>query len=249
VGWSKFLFGKTCLGCDERLPVGYEAAWCGSCAPAVLNGGRWIPATWNGDTLPVSAALVYGGPVADAVTRVKKGQLPDLQPVLPLLARLVELVGPRPEPVWLVAVPPHRGRLAERGLHFPDLLATGMACPRRDMRVAWALERLPTDPRRTATEARARRADRRCGDDRPNAGDGGICPTRGWLERRCRRVSGRRATRHFGPRGYVLRHARGRGPVGKNRVAPRRYGRRLLATDHPACAPPTSSAAPKSWPP
>ncbi len=155
MGWSKFLFGKTCLGCDERLPVGYEAAWCGSCAPAVLNGGRWIPATWNGDTLPVSAALVYGGPVADAVTRVKKGQLPDLQPVLPLLARLVELVGPRPEPVWLVAVPPHRGRLAERGLHFPDLLATGMACPRRDMRVAWALERLDRHDIRREDRSRA----------------------------------------------------------------------------------------------
>ncbi|MFZ4579896.1 MAG: phosphoribosyltransferase family protein [Myxococcota bacterium] len=166
MGWSKFLFGKTCLGCDERLRVGQEGAWCGSCAPAVLSGGRWMTAVWNGDSLPVAAALVYGGPVADAVTRVKKGHLPELTPVLPLMVRLVELVAPRPEPVWLVAVPPHLGRLAERGLHFPDLLTTGVAHRRRDMRVAWALERLDLhdirrEDRSRAPEFRTTRAGRR----------------------------------------------------------------------------------------
>jgi predicted amidophosphoribosyltransferase len=69
---------------------------------------------------------------------MKAGRLVDLHPLLDLLRPRLEALATDPE-VALIAVPPHLGRLTQRGLHLPDLLAGGLTATGR--RVVRALAR------------------------------------------------------------------------------------------------------------
>lgn len=146
MGWMQWWFAATCLACGGRLRLGSATAWCEACAPGVTD----LPPTGTiqvrGRSLPVGAALVYGGPVAAAIARMKDGRLVDLQPLLAaMVPRLTAIAGP--DDITLVAVPPNLGRLSQRGMHLPDLLAGGLTA--RGRKAVRALGRLDDQaPRR-----------------------------------------------------------------------------------------------------
>jgi predicted amidophosphoribosyltransferase len=104
--------------------------------------------------LPLWAGWLYGGAVAAAVGGAKAGEPVDWAGlVAPLRARLDAALRTHADEVWLVAVPPQRARLIERGLHLPDLLAGAVS--ERGRRVRRALERCDRQ-----TPRRAERRDR-----------------------------------------------------------------------------------------
>ncbi len=126
MGWLQWWFAATCLACGGRLRLASETAWCEACAPGVMDLPPIGAIEVRGRLLPVAAGLVYGGPVAAAITRMKEGRLVDLHPLLgALVPRLTTIADT--QAVTLVAVPPNLARLTERGLHLPDLLAEGLA--------------------------------------------------------------------------------------------------------------------------
>jgi predicted amidophosphoribosyltransferase len=98
--------------------------------------------------VPVTAAWLYGGAVADAIVRCKAGKvLPDLGLIAPEVvaaARRLEL-GAR-ETQW-IAVAPERKRLILRGFHLPDLVTAALA-KRSGGRLVRALDRIDGSPPR-----------------------------------------------------------------------------------------------------
>jgi predicted amidophosphoribosyltransferase len=117
--------------------------------------------------LPVQAMFIYGGAVAAAIARTKGGSLPDLSALLPDLADRLARMTLGEAPVAMIAVPPNRKRLVQRGLHLPDLLAGGLARQRTAWHVVRALER--TDefaPRRSDRASAPHFATRVAGEGR-----------------------------------------------------------------------------------
>lgn len=115
-GLLDLLAPRRCSGCDVVL-VGEEDGFCGGCdvlidaaPPASLPPAR-------------SASLVvFAGPMADAIRRVKYERRSDLvAPLASLLAAAAPAYTGRIDAV--MPVPLHRARLAERGFNQSALLA------------------------------------------------------------------------------------------------------------------------------
>lgn len=118
--WVSGLFAGHCWGCDERLALGLLGPWCPGCVVGVQAAPVSTPLV--GD-LRVRSLWVYAGAVAHGIAGAKSsGRWPGLAGVAPTWRALVEAAAPRSRPT-LVAVPPHLGRLRDRGWHLPDLLA------------------------------------------------------------------------------------------------------------------------------
>jgi ComF family protein len=113
-----------CSSCEAD--VAPRAVFCGACASTVESarggeGGR-------------IAAFLYGGAIAQAVTRFKYEGRADLaRPLADLLWRAVEPHAAVHSGCIVVPVPLHPGRLAERGYNQSALLAgriaRRLACP------------------------------------------------------------------------------------------------------------------------
>jgi len=92
------------------------------------------------DDLPVAGGYAYAGAMAAAIVRTKNGSAHlDLLMLKHDLTNLAEQLADGA--VALVPVPPHRHRLAQRGLHLPDLIAASVADRRAGRRVIRALDR------------------------------------------------------------------------------------------------------------
>lgn len=133
--WTWWL-GAHCCACRARLVVGATGPWCAACAIAAEQA----PELGDVAGLPLWAGWLYGGAVAAAVGGAKAGEPVEWSGLLgPLQTRLDAALRGSADDVWLVAVPPQRERLIERGLHLPDLLAGALS--KRGRRVSRALER------------------------------------------------------------------------------------------------------------
>ena len=137
-----------CAACDA--PVRLLAVFCPACAGMAASA----------EPGPESrvAALVYGGSVAGAITRMKYGSRPDLaRPLGDLLWRALEPRATSLRGVVVVPVPLHPSRLAERGFNQSALLARQVARHLRAPFAARALVRT-RETQQQATLERAARA-------------------------------------------------------------------------------------------
>ncbi len=117
---AAFLAPPRCAACDS--PVARAAVFCGACASTVQRD------TDGSDDDRALAAFLYGGAMADAITRFKYGARPDLaRPLSHLLWRAVAPHAPRLSECVVVPVPLHPTRLAERGFNQSALLARPLA--------------------------------------------------------------------------------------------------------------------------
>jgi ComF family protein len=115
---AAFLGPPRCAACDA--PVARLAVFCAPCASTVQ------PAEDDGEG--AIAAFVYGGAIAEAITRFKYGARPDLaRPLADLLWRAVAARAERLLECAVVSVPLHPARLAERGFNQSALLARPVA--------------------------------------------------------------------------------------------------------------------------
>jgi ComF family protein len=107
---------RRCPGCDEALGPA-DHAFCEACV-LLLDPGERVGAGLS--------AYVYGGPMAEAVRRLKYGGRTDLAPPLGMLLaeRALELSG---EVDAVVPVPLHPSRLRHRGFNQAALLARPVA--------------------------------------------------------------------------------------------------------------------------
>jgi ComF family protein len=111
---ASFLAPPRCAACDS--PVARLVVFCAPCASTVQ------PAEEADDG--AIAAFVYGGAIADAITRFKYGARPDLaRPLADLLWRAVAARAGVLRGCVVVPVPLHPVRLAERGFNQSGLLA------------------------------------------------------------------------------------------------------------------------------
>jgi len=111
---ASFLAPPRCAACDH--PVARLAVFCAPCASTVQ------PAEDADDR--ALAAFVYGGAIADAITRFKYGARPDLaRPLADLLWRALAARAGLLRGCVVVPVPLHPIRLAERGFNQSALLA------------------------------------------------------------------------------------------------------------------------------
>ncbi len=141
---GNLLSPPACAACDASVRAG--VVFCTSCVATV------VVATPDG----IVAPYVYGGAIAEAITRFKYGDRPDLaRPLGQLLARATRSLA-TPSPTLVVPVPLHPVRLAERRFNQSALLARHVAA---DLGVRFgplALRRLRDTPRQ-ATLDRAER--------------------------------------------------------------------------------------------
>jgi ComF family protein len=102
-----------CAACDKSVPM--LTAFCPTCAATLTHASKQEPGT--------IAPFLYGGAIADAITRFKYRDRPDL--ARPLAAVLVRAVAPLMHcpPDLVVPIPLHLSRLAERGFNQAALLA------------------------------------------------------------------------------------------------------------------------------
>lgn len=155
-----------CAACDA--PVSLLAVFCGACAATVEHAPPsghpphrpdWASRANDGE--PALSALVYGGAIAEGITRMKYGARPDLaRPFGDLLCRAADshaelFASPR---TVVVPVPLHAMRLAERGFNQSALLGRRLA---RHVGVplhALAVARVRNTPRQVGLERAERMA-------------------------------------------------------------------------------------------
>ena len=107
-----------CASCDG--PVERLAAFCAACAPSAVAA--------KPESAEQLAAFLYGGAVANAVSRMKYDRRPDLaRPLGDLLARALERTAGLVRDFVVVPVPLHPLRLAERGFNPAGLIARRVA--------------------------------------------------------------------------------------------------------------------------
>jgi ComF family protein len=139
-----------CPGCDAIAACAEASGFCPACAPLIESASVRPPAR-------SAAAFVFGGPLADAITRVKYARRSDLaRPLGTLLSREAVAYAGRVDCV--VPLPLHPERLRARGFNQSALLAVPVAYALGVPLDATALHRV----RPTAEQAglpRARRAD------------------------------------------------------------------------------------------
>jgi predicted amidophosphoribosyltransferase len=126
----RWLFSARCAACGAGLPLGVFDPFCALCRDHVLAPhGRGclcvheVPCPPDRCT-PLIAPWLYGGAVREALHRLKFHRCHDVADALatPLVGALRQELGD-PSPCVLVPVPPHDGRLTDRGHHPPGLLA------------------------------------------------------------------------------------------------------------------------------
>jgi ComF family protein len=119
----KLLSPARCAACDALLAE-RESAFCAACAPLLEPSAS----TLEPGAAPVGApaAFLYGGPLADAIQRLKYAGRSELaRPLGALLADYAIVFGGLVERV--VPVPLHPSRLRERGFNQSALLARPVA--------------------------------------------------------------------------------------------------------------------------
>lgn len=145
---AAFLAPPRCAACDA--PVARLAVFCAACASTVQ------PADHADDG--ALAAFVYGGAVAEAITRLKYGARPDLaRPLSDLLwSAIARRAARMPRSLVVAPVPLHPVRLAERGFNQSALLARPVARRLGAPFVPLALARVRDTPRQAALGRDAR---------------------------------------------------------------------------------------------
>jgi ComF family protein len=141
---------RRCPGCDGIAVRAGASAFCSACAPLIEHAAQRPPAR-------SAAAFVFGGPLADAITRVKYGRRADLAAVLGVLLA-GEALAYAGRIDCVVPLPLHPERLRARGFNQSALLAAPVARALGVRLDAVALQRV----RPTAEQAglpRAQRAD------------------------------------------------------------------------------------------
>jgi ComF family protein len=137
-----------CAACDadvERL-----ATFCAPCRSTVE------PASGAHDASAM-AAFVYGGAIAEAITRMKYQARPDIaRPLGDLLWRALEPTCERLRGCLVVPVPLHPARLAERGFNQSALVARRVAKHLQAPLAATALSRARDTPRQATLDRNAR---------------------------------------------------------------------------------------------
>jgi ComF family protein len=117
----QLLAPERCAACDGLLDEG-EVGFCAACAPLLEP----IAAEPGAPPIAAAAAFMYGGPLADAIQRLKYGGRSELaRPLGALLADYAIGFGGLVECV--VPVPLHPVRLRERGFNQSALLARPVA--------------------------------------------------------------------------------------------------------------------------
>lgn len=115
-GFLELLAPRRCAACDELLTDG-DQGFCGGCALLLDD--------WHLRSGSDLSACAYGGPVAEALQRLKyRGQL-ELAPAL--VALLVPVARELPTVDCVTAVPMWPARLRARGFNQSALLAQGVA--------------------------------------------------------------------------------------------------------------------------
>ena len=113
---------RRCPGCDAIAVLAEDTAFCGACGPLL----EAVPAPRPGAIAPVSAAFLFGGPLADAIARLKYQRRADLAaPLGQLLARSALAYAGRVDRV--IPLPLHKERLRERGFNQCTLLAAPLS--------------------------------------------------------------------------------------------------------------------------
>ena len=147
--FASVLAPPRCASCDA--PVRRLAVFCAACA-ATVEAACGAEA---GDT----AAFVYGGAVARAITRLKYESRPDLaRPLGDLLWRALAPRASSLEGALVVPVPLHAARLAERGYNQSSLLSRRVARHLRARFVPLALARDRDTPKQATLDRAARLA-------------------------------------------------------------------------------------------
>lgn len=136
----------TCAACDARLTR--RAVMCGACAPGVVRADRSEPEH-------VTAFAIYGGPIADALRKLKYGGRSDLAKPLAALARRVAREAKIDADV-VIPVPLHPARLAERGYNQAALLGVEVAREIGAPFSARALVRVRPTPQQARLDREAR---------------------------------------------------------------------------------------------
>ena len=115
----ELLAPRRCPGCDA-IAIGADAIpFCDACAPLIERAAQRPPAR-------SAAAFVFGGPLADAITRVKYGRRADLAAPLGMLLACEAL--PYAGRIdCVVPLPLHPDRLRARGFNQSALLAVPVA--------------------------------------------------------------------------------------------------------------------------
>lgn len=138
-----------CAACDA--PVGRLATFCAPCRSTVE------PAPGEHDP-SATAAFVYGGAIAEAITRMKYQARPDIaRPLGDLLWRAIVPRSARLHGCLVVPVPLHPARLAERGFNQSALVARRVARRLGAPLAAMALSRARDTPRQATLDCDARR--------------------------------------------------------------------------------------------
>ncbi|MDQ3034844.1 MAG: ComF family protein, partial [Myxococcota bacterium] len=129
-GLFDLLAPRTCPGCDLDLEPGCES-FCGACE-VLLE----VLAPVDGS----GAAYVFGGPLADAIRRLKYAGRTDISRALgTLLASACADLAGRVDAV--IPIPLHPRRLRERGFNQASLLAVPVARRLGEPLLAGALRR------------------------------------------------------------------------------------------------------------
>jgi ComF family protein len=118
--WFGVLAPPRCAACDGSLPVG-ESSFCAACLPLIerVHESQRPPRS-------AAAAFVYGGPLADAVLRLKYGGRTEFAPALGALLAEAAL-GYAGSIDLVLPLPLHRLRLRQRGFNQSALLARPVA--------------------------------------------------------------------------------------------------------------------------
>lgn len=144
---------SACAACDARLAE--RAVFCPPCAAAVL------PATTRrSGSLRVIAYGAYGGPIAEAIQRLKYRRRPDLARPLGELLRAAVHASP-PAVDRIVPVPLHPVRLGERQFNQAALLAARLRADLDADLDTSSLERCRNTPPQAGLDARQRAANLR----------------------------------------------------------------------------------------
>jgi ComF family protein len=112
---ASLLAPPRCVACDAAVPR--LATLCAPCRSTVER----VPPD---DDPSATAAFVYGGAIAEAITRMKYRARPDIaRPLGDLLWRALEPRGRQLRGCLVVPVALHPGRLSERGFNQSALIA------------------------------------------------------------------------------------------------------------------------------
>lgn len=151
--FASLLAPPRCAACDA--PVARTSAFCRSCAASAETVDDDPSAGVDGPR--ALARFAYGGPVAEAIVRMKYGGRPDLaRPLGDLLYRAIAPYAGSLRGYSVVPVPLHPVRLAERGYNQSSLLARRVARHLGLRFDALALARTRDTPRQATLDRAAR---------------------------------------------------------------------------------------------